>query len=241
MKLNFTDEYVFHSIQGEGKYSGYPSVFVRLSGCNLRCAWRNNDGTLTKCDTPHSSFLPERNIQNVQETVDKILAFGCEHVVVTGGEPFLQPEVSELIKLLKSRSAFVTVETNGTKYIETCADFLSISPKLKSSSCDEDFAAAHDAKRINLDALFQMITNHDCQLKFVINSESDIEEVRDIIFSLRAMGIKNINKKVWLMPQGITEKQFNERAKVLFELCKKYDFKYSDRLHVRVFGNKRGV
>lgn len=241
MNLNFTDEYVFHTVQGEGQLAGFPSVFVRLSGCNLRCSWRNPDGTLTKCDTPHSSFSPEKNIQGIKETVDKILSFGCDHVVVTGGEPFLQSHVVDLINILIEKGVHVTVETNGTKYLPSRASLLSISPKLSSSSHDPDFSIMHESKRINLEALVDMMKNNPYQLKFVINSQQEITEVKDLVVALSSMGIKDVAKNVWLMPQGISDEQFNDRAQMLFDACKKYGFKYSDRLHVRIFGNKKGV
>ncbi|GAB1376830.1 7-carboxy-7-deazaguanine synthase QueE [Lactococcus petauri] len=241
MNLNFTDEYVFYTVQGEGQLAGFPSVFVRLSGCNLRCSWRNTDGTLTKCDTPHSSFYPEKNIQDIGETIDKILAFGCDHVVVTGGEPFLQGHVAFLIDQLVLKGCHVTVETNGTKYLPTKASLLSISPKLSTSSCDPESGIMHNLKRINLSALFDMMKNNPYQLKFVINTDAELQEVIELVKDLTDLGVKDVYKNVWLMPQGITTEQFNERAEMLFEACKKYGFKYSDRLHVRIFGNKKGV
>ena len=74
----------FKSIQGEGEFAGTPSVFVRTTGCNLRCSF---------CDTPYTSWKPEGIHEPWQTILDRILADDCRHVVLTGGEPLLQPDV----------------------------------------------------------------------------------------------------------------------------------------------------
>lgn len=240
-KINFTNEYIFYTIQGEGKYCGFPSVFVRMSGCNLRCSWRNADKSVTMCDTPHSSFSPESNLLSIQDTVDRVSSFKCTNVVITGGEPYLQKGLKMLVNQLVEVGHHVTIETNGTIFFETDAQFVSLSPKLASSSSHPLYGEAHNNKRINYRALDHFIRNHDYQFKFVINHEREIEEIQNISRKLHSMYGLNINDKIWLMPQGITQDQFKEKSQWLFEVCKGNGWKYTDRLHIQVYGNKKGV
>src|SRR6185295_9112688 len=98
---------LFHSIQGEGKLMGVPSVFVRASGCNLRCVW---------CDTPYASWHPEGNDVPVSEIVKQVRAFDTKHVVVTGGEPMIMPDIVELCAMLREGGYHITIETAATVY-----------------------------------------------------------------------------------------------------------------------------
>src|SRR3954462_4202640 len=100
--LNMKVSELFYSIQGEGKLMGVPSVFVRASGCNLRCVW---------CDTPYASWDPEGPDVSVAEILRRVCEFNCDHVVLTGGEPMIMPEIVELCSLLKSEGKHVTMET----------------------------------------------------------------------------------------------------------------------------------
>src|SRR4029453_17682843 len=98
---------IFFSIQGEGKLTGVPSVFVRASGCNLRCSW---------CDTPYASWDPEGDDVSVDEIVRRVGDFCAKHVVLTGGEPMIMPDIVELADALKSRGHHITVETAATVF-----------------------------------------------------------------------------------------------------------------------------
>src|SRR6201991_2582258 len=98
---------IFYSVQGEGKLTGVPSVFVRTSGCNLRCSW---------CDTPYTSWTPEGETRTVESLVSEAVAFGARHVVVTGGEPMIAPEIVPLTRELSARGLHITVETAGTVF-----------------------------------------------------------------------------------------------------------------------------
>src|SRR5215469_7026199 len=115
---------IFYSIQGEGKLMGMPSVFVRASGCNLRCVW---------CDTPYASWEPEGEDHPVAEIVEKVATYPARHVVVTGGEPMIMPDVVELCDVLKSRGYHITIETAATVFKEVKVDLVSLSPKLSNS------------------------------------------------------------------------------------------------------------
>ncbi|MDP6599438.1 MAG: 7-carboxy-7-deazaguanine synthase QueE [Candidatus Poribacteria bacterium] len=117
---------IFYSIQGEGQLVGLPSVFFRTSYCNLRCIW---------CDTPYTSWQPEDKDISVEDAVVAILAYDCQQVVITGGEPFMQAkELTLLCQQLRQQGQHITIETNGTLFQQVEANLLSISPKLASSS-----------------------------------------------------------------------------------------------------------
>src|SRR5258706_8851752 len=109
---------IFYSIQGEGILTGVPSVFVRTSGCNLRCQW---------CDTPYTSWNPEGREMTQDEILAEVRAHQPSHVVVTGGEPMIAPGIVELTQQLGTH---VTIETAGTVYKPVTCDLMSISPKL---------------------------------------------------------------------------------------------------------------
>jgi 7-carboxy-7-deazaguanine synthase len=241
--INLSSEATFYTIQGEGKYIGYPSVFCRTSTCNLKCHWVNTDGTSTICDTPHTSFNPEVNMTDIGTLVSNITSYNCQHIVITGGEPFLQKNLSLFIEQLKQvmPNCFITIETNGTLYSKTLADFISISPKLSSSGMDLKYGKLHNSKRINLDSLKELITNHEYQLKFVINDHNDISEILQLRDQLQNMTGFNINDNIWVMPQGIEDTQLQSKMKWLWDVCKEYKWKYSDRLHVRCYGHIKGV
>src|SRR5579863_1058108 len=97
---------IFYSIQGEGTLVGVPSVFVRTSGCNLRCTW---------CDTPYTSWQPEGEERSVGSIVDEVSSYHASHVVITGGEPMIAPQIEELTEELAGRLAqHITIETAGT-------------------------------------------------------------------------------------------------------------------------------
>ena len=240
-KLTLTDDGVFHTVQGEGKYVGVPSIFVRLSACNLRCEWSNGDGTTTKCDTPYSSHEPEKNLRTIKDIFDEVMAIDCKHVVITGGEPMLQVNVTLLINALAEAGRFVTVETNGTIYRECKASFWSISPKL-ATSCPHtsEHFEMHHTKRLNVNALADMI-KHPHQLKFVVSRKSDEVDVRLLLDMLKYANKSYDESNVYLMPQGISVEQFDSKMNWIIDLAKRNKWNITDRLHIRLWGHKRGV
>ena len=123
--LNVRIAEIFESVQGEGEFAGTPSVFVRTTGCNLRCWF---------CDTPYTSIRPEGFIRDWREVVRDVLRYDSRHVVLTGGEPLLQADLVPLAKALRSEGRIVTIETAGTVFRDVEADLMSISPKLASST-----------------------------------------------------------------------------------------------------------
>jgi 7-carboxy-7-deazaguanine synthase len=233
-KVNLVNNGIFYTIQGEGFYIGTPSVFIRFSGCNLRCKWFLQ-GKEYICDTPYSSFNPEKNLKTIEEVlkeVEKFEKFNFYHVVITGGEPFLQKDaLKELCNKLKEKNKFITIETNGTIFYEVTADFISLSPKLKSSN--------NEKKTIDIDTLNKFIDYYNfLQFKFVVNELSDINEINSIVLQLN----KKDNYKIYLMPQGYNGRILNKNLKKCFELVKKNtNYLVTDRFHIRAYGNKKGV
>src|ERR1700716_933574 len=115
---------IFYSVQGEGILVGVPSVFVRTSGCNLRCTW---------CDTPYTSWQPEGEECALEQIVAEVERYPARHVVITGGEPMIAPEIVTLTQMLRERQRHITIETAGTIFVPVACDLMSISPKLANS------------------------------------------------------------------------------------------------------------
>jgi len=223
---------VFASIQGEGIWAGIPSVFVRVSGCNLRCVW---------CDTPYASWSPEGPVQPVDEILDEVEGFGIGHVVLTGGEPMLFDPMEDLASALKARGHTITIETAGTVFRELPCDLMSISPKLANSTPPEEsgWAERHEETRSDRGPLRQLLERYDCQLKFVVDPEKgdDIGEIEALLAELPQV----IPERVLLMPEGTDSETLHRRQKALVEPCMKRGWRLTSRLHVDLFGNKRGT
>jgi 7-carboxy-7-deazaguanine synthase len=223
---------VFQSIQGEGQFTGTPSVFLRTTGCNLRCWF---------CDTPYTSWEPEGTQRPWTEVLDEVLAFDCDHVVITGGEPLIQPNIVPLSAELKHANKIITVETAGTVYRPVIADLMSVSPKLNNSTPStqrsERWATRHAARRINRAVLQQLAEEYRSQFKFVIDHPEDLAEVEDFLTLSPAIS----RSQVWLMPQARSVAEIREKEEWLEPLARERGFSYSSRLHIELFGNVRGT
>jgi 7-carboxy-7-deazaguanine synthase len=222
---------LFYSIQGEGTLVGVPSVFIRTSGCNLRCTW---------CDTPYTSWNPEGADQSVEEILEATAAYPATHVVVTGGEPMIAPQIVALTAALRAAGLHITIETAGTVYAPVACDLMSISPKLENSIPHEReggrWAAQHNRLRWQPEVLKQLIREYAYQLKFVIASPGDLLEVDRMRDELNAPP-----SQIVLMPEGVTRQIMQERGLWLAEICKTTGYRFSPRLHVDLWGDKRGV
>lgn len=220
---------VFYSVQGEGSLVGIPSVFVRVSGCNLRCAW---------CDTPYASWRPEGRKQSVAEILSETRRFPARHVVLTGGEPMIFPEIVTLTEQLRKLALHITVETAGTAWAPVACDLMSISPKLASSTPRQPlhWRARHERLRIQPEVLRRLISAYDYQLKFVVVSPRDLPEIEELI---RRIGADH--GKVVLMPEGVAAATLRRRGRWLTEICKQEGFRFSPRLQIELWGNRRGV
>ncbi len=227
----------YDTIQGEGKYLGAPSRFIRTTGCNLRCIWLESDGTKTKCDSPYTSWNPERGYNlNPEDTVRELKNSNIEHIVITGGEPTLQKDLKETQYYFIEEGYFVTIETNGTRYIsEMNQSFISLSPKLNSSTpLSGKERKIHQNNNDFIDTTIKWIENNPYQIKFVINSPNDFNEVEGLIKKL-----KPDKRNVWLMSQGITKEQIREKQEWIIPFCMEKGYNYSPRMQIEIWGNVR--
>ncbi len=224
---------IFHSIQGEGELVGVPSVFIRTSGCNLRCAW---------CDTPYASWKPEGVEMDENAILEKVRAFGARHVVVTGGEPMVARGIAGLLQALRKDGRHITIETAATIAPEGVAcDLASLSPKLAHSTPDAvragAWSAKHEAARWNPAVLRAWMDAYPFQLKVVVRNRADVDEL-----TTGLSGLGNVpREKIILMPEGIDPETIAARSRELAEVCKETGWRLGARLHVQLWGNTRGT
>lgn len=222
---------IFYSIQGEGSLVGVPSVFVRTSGCNLRCTW---------CDTPYTSWQPEGEDATIEGIMTAVANFRASHAVVTGGEPMIAPQILELTAALRNAGMHITIETAGTVYAPVACDLMSISPKLENSIPFERengrWAAQHERLRFQPGILQRLIREYDYQLKFVMTTPEDLAEISKMCETLDAD-----RSKVILMPEGTDRDALRDRGIWLVDICKQEGYRFSPRLHVDLWGNRRGI
>ena len=238
---------IYTCLQGEGKLTGVPHILIRVTGCRLRCQFSNSF-----CDTPYSSWGPEKG----KFTFHEIEQFykdnqHIRHTMITGGGPTLhRKSLVDLCFLAKGFDHYITIETEGSEAVGTCANLISLSPKLSNSTprpgtwmpylnreVTEQDKEKHEKWRCNYEAMRLLIDLHpDYQLKPVISDEKDLEEVKELQKELDVP-----NRKVYLMPEGLEPKQLNERRRWLMDLCTKEGYNYTDRLHIIAYGDIRGV
>jgi 7-carboxy-7-deazaguanine synthase len=223
---------IFYSIQGEGRLIGVPSVFIRTSGCNLRCVW---------CDTPYTSWRPEGQSYSVAKILRELEKYPARHVVVTGGEPLLAREIEELTAELKRAGRHITIETAATIFKPLTGDLISMSPKLANSTpwrkSNGQFAKQHETHRLNFSVIQRYLDHYDYQLKFVVEQKQDFDEIGRGLEQL--VGVDR--SRVLIMAQGTTRKQLSTKARWIVELCKRYGYGFTPRLHIELFGNQRGT
>ena len=232
----------FSSLQGEGTLAGVPSVFVRTSGCNLRCWF---------CDSYHTSWEPTHGQLSLNDIVAEVESHEeAEHVVLTGGEPFIHEQLVDLLERLDELGYHTTVETNGTIYRDAPIDLASISPKLASSTPtaekdpkgDGEWAERHEERRIDVDALANLVDAYDSQLKFVVTGEDDLPEIEDLLERVRNATATTIpDSDVLLMPEGTTREQLDESRNTVADLAMEYGYRYTPRLHVDLWNDAPGT
>jgi len=233
---------LFCSLQGEGKLAGVPSVFVRTSGCNLRCWF---------CDSYHTSWEPTGAYLSIDEIVDEVRSYDrADHVVFTGGEPMIQDKSVALLDALADYGYHTTVETNGTIYRDAAIDLASISPKLASSTPtperdpkgDGEWADRHERRRIDIDALAALVDDYDSQLKFVVTGREDIQEIERLVGRVREAATTGIpDEDVLLMPEGMTQVELDAKRNDVAELAVEYGYRYTPRLHVDLWNDAPGT
>ncbi|MEO7599782.1 MAG: 7-carboxy-7-deazaguanine synthase QueE [Opitutus sp.] len=225
---------LFYSLQGEGVLTGVPSIFIRTSGCNLRCNW---------CDTPYASWNPEGEQRSVAQLIQAVEGFPARHVVLTGGEPMIVKDLPLLAHGIKQLGHHITIETAATVAPEGIAcDLASLSPKLLNSAPDERLSATwrkkHEATRWQPDVVRAWIDAYTYQFKFVVAQPSDVDEMEGMLASL---GRDIPRDRVLLMPEGTSLEAIRSKAGWLGELCKQRGYRYAHRLHIELYGNKRGT
>ncbi|MEQ8316013.1 MAG: 7-carboxy-7-deazaguanine synthase QueE [Phycisphaerales bacterium] len=232
-KLPISETFV--SIQGEGKLTGVPSWFVRVAGCNLRCTW---------CDTPYASWNPEGEQRTVNDLLAESRANGVRHAVLTGGEPMIFEGIADLARGLADVGVHVTIETAGTVYLPVRCDLLSLSPKLANSTPKDDprdpsgaLAVRHEQRRLNYEALHALLADHpERQLKFVVSAPGDLPEIESLLAMLPEVDAGD----VLLMPEGVSTPD-PAGLGWLIEACLARGWRYCHRLHIELFGDRRGT
>jgi 7-carboxy-7-deazaguanine synthase len=148
----------------------------------------------------------------------------------------IAPGIAELSERLRARGMHITIETAGTVCTPVVCDLMSISPKLSNSTPEGVFKAQHERLRLQPEVLRRLMASYDYQLKFVIAREEDLIEVQSLASAIDAPA-----HKVVLMPEGISADVLNRRGAWIAELCKEHGYRFSPRLHVHLYGNKRGT
>ena len=226
---------IFFSIQGEGRLAGVPSVFVRTSGCNLRCRW---------CDTPYASWNPEGAEMTVAAILAEVEKHPARHVVVTGGEPMIARDISGLLHALREAGKHITIETAGTIAPDGVpCDLASLSPKLKNSVPDPEifgktWADRHESARWRPEIIREWTSGYDHQIKWVVADFEDILEVEEM---LKKADLNTPPEQILLMPEGRTVAELQQRAPQVLEWCKARGWRYCPRLHIDLYGNTRGT
>lgn len=205
---------VFYSIQGEGINIGQPSVFLRLAGCHLRCSW---------CDSKFTWELKSGKEMSTEKILKEIKKYPTKNLVITGGEPLIQQNA--LIELLKNlKGYYVEMETSGSlkSHISKYINHYNCSPKLSNSE--------------NRTIKLEKFPPEKTWYKFVVSKPENLEEIKAFIKTNKLP-----QEKIILMPEGIKKRELAEKTVWLVEICKQENFRFSPRLHINIWGNKRKV
>lgn len=231
------------TVQGEGKYIGMPSLFIRLAGCNLKCKWISEDGLISECDTAYANDEPENNIILQVDEIVSIVRNNLghiNHVVITGGEPLLQKDaLIELCYQLKTKlDVFITIESNSSispKGLEGIVDLFSISPKLNNALLKSTGQLPNYCVQEYID--MSRNGDFDLQIKFVVCKIKDNELINTFLNNYNCLKKSDI----MLMPAGTTMEQLNKTSKIALEIAIKNGWRFTHRLHIILFGDERAV
>jgi 7-carboxy-7-deazaguanine synthase len=239
-----TDLQVAGTIQGEGKLVGVPSLFVRLAGCNLRCQWNLSDGGISTCDTSYANdgtgFSTWHEVKEVVDVVINNLD-NIRHVVITGGEPLLQKDsLIEFCRLLKSKkNIHITIETNGTIEagpLDEFIDLYSVSPKLSNAVVVKSGQLPLYDVQSFIDSV-RRSSNKDLQIKFVVSDYSEEDKIKNFLDKF----INWNDEDIMIMPAGTTNEILHRSSKPALAIAVKNGWRFTSRLHITLFGDKRKV
>jgi len=237
-KLPNGEPEIFYTIQGEGINSGRPSIFIRLSLCNLHCSW---------CDTPYTwnwentdwkttsgkKFSKEEQILDlsIPQVIEKLKTYPCKNLVITGGEPLIQQNhIADLIASLPA-DWNIEIETNGTiipdKLPQDRRIQYNVSPKLPHSGNSPDTA-------LKAEPIDWFSAHGQAHFKFVISSFEDLKLIQELQDTHHIPA-----NKIILMPQGISSTSIRGGSLDIINHCLEHGYRFSDRLHVHIWGNTR--
>jgi 7-carboxy-7-deazaguanine synthase len=212
----------FFSIQGEGPTAGVPAVFVRLQGCSVGCGW---------CDTKYSWDPGGGRLVDLDDVVAEVTAHPCRRAVITGGEPLESSLFAPLCRALEQAGFALEVETSGTlappEQLPEAIQW-NVSLKLENSAVEE-------SRRIDGVAIRDLLAR-DSWWKFVVCHEAEVSEVLRLAerFSLP-------RERILLQPEALHSDDFVRRGRWIVEACKRHGFRFSPRLHIMLWGARRGV
>ena len=230
---------IFASLQGEGPSAGYPSTFIRLSRCNLACTWCDTAYTwrFTGDNRPHRDDTTyDRSANQVSlngaEVAARIMALGGNRLVITGGEPLLQgAALARMVALLRGHR--IEIETNGTVAPHPALDAYvaqyNVSPKLSHSGNPFDIAVIPER-------MTQWASEPKAYFKFVVSEPEDMAEV----LALQAR-YTIPSDRIMVMPEGTTSAILQERSRWLAALAVDHGLRFTDRLHIHLYGDSRGT
>lgn len=221
---------IFESLQGEGASSGAPCIFVRLAQCNLHCIW---------CDTKYTwdferyRYEDEVHEQSVAEVAQRVNAAPSRRLVLTGGEPLLQQRALKEFFARLAPDIVVEVETNGTIVPEPEAlnrvNQWNVSPKLANAGDPEHF-------RIRPEALSALRDSGRAHLKLVVSGAQDFAEAEALVARFAWP-----SPLVSLMPEAADREQLRARSLVVAEAARARGYRFSSRLHLELWGGRRGT
>ena len=226
---------IFYSIQGEGRFAGTPSVFIRLKYCNLGCAWCDTRFTWDEVNIEDGELQTAEQIsQRARAAVPGAIdPLDRVHIVITGGEPMLhQDRLSDLIDSLKTVGFdFVEIETNGmfapSEELVSRVDWWNCSPKLSNNLLDPEIQFVPHA-------LEAFVATGKADFKFVLQSPHELEEIIETYLRLLPAD------RIMIMPEGQTcARQLNAMSEIA-DICLEHGFRLSPRLHTLIWDNERG-
>ena len=202
--------------------AGTPSVFVRLAGCPVQCEW---------CDTKYAWDANEGEELPIPEIVNKIVQWPCRYVVITGGEPMVNPQLPDLVRALKERNKHITIETAGIKFVSgLVCDLMSVSPKLSNSG--QKIKTTPDP----FFSIRQLIRRYPYQLKFVVDSPDDLPEIQQAVEQIGGIPAE----KVMLMPQAKKREELIIKSPMVAQMCREAGYVFCQRLHILLYDGAKG-